>query len=141
MNWITLAILAATSFGFYNFFMKLTADKLGPTIALMFIAGTSFIVALISTLVLKVSGQPLSLSKNVILLPILAGLFTGVAEILYLSMFAKNAPITIGTPFVVGGTVLLAVVLGLIFLKEPLNAAKTAGIVLTLIGLIILARG
>ena len=53
MNWIVFAILAASSFGFYNFFMKLTADKLSPTIALMFIAGTSFLVALITTLIFK----------------------------------------------------------------------------------------
>ena len=55
MNWITFAILAATSFGFYNFFTKLAADKLSPTIALMFIAGTSFVVAMVATLVFKIS--------------------------------------------------------------------------------------
>jgi uncharacterized membrane protein len=81
MSWIIFAILAATSFGFYNFFTKLAADKLSPTIALMFIAGTSFVVAIVATLIFKISGQPLSFSKNAILFPILAGAFTGIAEI------------------------------------------------------------
>lgn len=56
-------------------------------------------------------------------------------------MFSKGAPLSIGNPLVVGGTVVIAAVLGLFFLREPLNATKIVGIVLTLIGLGILARG
>jgi len=140
MNWFTYAILAASSFGFYNFFTKLSADKMSPSIALMFMTGTSFIIAMITTLVFKFTGQELTFSKNVILFPILAGVFTGVAELFYLFMFAKNAPISIGNPLVVGGTVLVAVVLGLIVLKEPLNSMKIAGITVTILGLVILSR-
>ncbi len=141
MNWITFAILAASSFGFYNFFIKLSADKLSPTIALMFIAGTSFLVATITTIVLKLSGQELSFSKEVIYLPILAGVFTGIAEIFYLFMFTKNAPLNIGAPFVIGLTSLVSVLLGLIILREPLNATKIVGVCLTIIGLVLLTRG
>lgn len=141
MNWITFAILAASSFGFYNFFIKLSADKLSPTIALMFIAGTSFLVATITTIVLKLSGQELSFSKEVIYLPILAGVFTGIVEIFYLFMFTKNAPLNIGAPFVIGLTSLVSVLLGLIILREPLNATKIVGVCLTIIGLVLLTRG
>ena len=83
----------------------------------------------------------MSFSKKTIIFPILAGISVGIAEIFYLFMFSKNAPITIGNPLVVGGTVVVAITLGLIVLKEPLNTAKIAGIFLTLTGLIILARG
>jgi uncharacterized membrane protein len=141
MSWITFAILTATSFGFYNFFTKLAADKLSPTIALMFIAGASFLVAIISTIGFKISGQELTFSKNAIWFPILAGIFTGVAEIFYLYMFTKDAPLNIGAPLVIGITILATVLLGLIVLKEPLNAVKIAGICLTIIGLVILTRG
>jgi len=141
MNWITFAVLAATSFGFYNFFTKLTAGKLSPTIALMFIAGTSFVVAMIATLVFKVTGQTLTFSKNAILFPVLAGVFTGLAEIFYLFMFTKNAPLSIGNPLVVGGTIIVAVILGLIILREPLNTVKIAGILLTLVGIALLTKG
>ncbi len=141
MHWLTFAILAATSFGFYNFFTKLASDKLSPTIALMIITGTSFVVALVATLVFKFTGQSLSFSKNDILFPILAGLFSGVAEILFLFMFSKNAPLSLGNPIVVGGTIVVAVILGLLILREPLNIVKVSGIVVTLIGLALLARG
>jgi len=141
MNWITFAILAATSFGFYNFFTKLAADKLSPTIALMFIAGATFLVAMISTIAFKISGQELTFSKETILFPILAGVFTGIAEIFYLYMFTKDAPLNIGAPLVIGITIIVTVLMGLIVLKEPLNVAKIVGICLTIVGLMILVRG
>lgn len=140
MNWITFAILAMSSFGFYNYFVKLSADKLSPTIALMFIAGTSFLVATVATLAFKLTGQSLTFNRSAVSLPILAGLCTGVAEIFYLFMFTKSPSLSIGAPFVVGGTILVASILGIVILKEPLNVVKVAGIVLTLVGLIILTR-
>lgn len=141
MNWITFAILAGTSFGFYNFFVKLASDKLSPTIALMFIAGSSFLIATISTILFKISGQQLTFSKGAMWLPICAGVFTGIAEILYIFMFAKNAPLNIGVPIVIGVSTIIVVLLGLVFLKESLGAVKIVGICVTILGLLILARG
>ncbi len=140
MNWIAFAMLSAISFGFYNFFTKLSADKLSPTIALMCIAGTSFLVATISTVVFKISGQELTFSREALWLPILAGISTGIAEIFYLYMFTKDAPLNLGNPMVVGVTMLIAVLLGVIFLKEPLSVSKIAGICLIIAGAILLIR-
>jgi len=140
MNWLTYAILAASTFGFYNFFTKISADKFSPALANMFIAGASLLVAIISTIYLKMSGQSLVFTKSSLLLPIVAGLFAGAAEIFYLSMYSKNAPISIGNPLVVGGTIVIAVILGIIILREPISAAKIAGIIVVLVGLVILGR-
>jgi len=140
MNWLIFAVLSATSFGFYNFFTKLSADKFSPTIALLIMTGISFFVALISTVVFRISGQELIFSKNVIWLPIMAGLFAGIAEISYLFMYTKDAPLNIGTPLVVGLTIVVAVLLGVIILKESLDINKVIGICLTIIGLLFLMR-
>ena len=140
MNWLTFAILAALSYGFYNFFAKLSSDKLSPTIGAMFISGTAFLVAAISTIIFRITGQNLSVSKNGILFPIIAGLFAGLAEVFYLFMFSKNTPVSLGNPLVVGGTTFIAVILGLLILKEPINLTRIIGILATLIGLIILSR-
>jgi len=82
----------------------------------------------------------LSFNKGDLTLPIMAGLFTGIAEIFYLSMFSKNAPLTIGNPLVVGGTVAVAVILGMFILREPINIVKVAGIGLVIVGLVLLSR-
>ncbi len=140
MNWIPYAILAASTFGFYNFFVKLSADKLNPIAANIFIAGTSCLIAIISAIYLKLNGQDLLITKESVKFPIIAGLFAGVAEIAYLMMYSKNTPITIGNPLVVGGTTIIAILLGFIILKEPVSLSKGIGIVLTLTGLVILSR-
>ena len=64
MNWITYAILVTSFYGFFNFFIKLFSDKISPSIALMIMAGTSFIFATIATLVLKYTGQGLVFIKK-----------------------------------------------------------------------------
>ena len=140
MHWLAFAVLTASSYGVYNFFVKISANKLSPTIAIMFLTGTAFLVAAISTMFLKLTGQNLTITKNVIIYPILAGLFAGVAEIFYLLMYSKNAPLSIGLPLVMSGTIIVAVFLGIIFLKEDLNAVKFIGILITIIGLIVLTR-
>ena len=140
MNWLIFAFLTASSYGAYNFFVKISANKLSPTIVIMLLTGTAFLVASISTLVLKFTGHNLTVSKNVIMYPVLAGLFAGVAEIFYLLMYSKNAPLSIGLPLVMSGTIIVAVFLGIIILKEDLSAVKFIGILVTLIGLIVLTR-
>lgn len=141
MNWLFYALLAASGFGFYNFFLKMSSDKLSPAVANIFIAGTSCLIAIISSVYLKLNGQDLLITKENIKFPVIAGLFTGMAEIFYLTMYSKNTPITIGNPLVVGGSIVIAVILGLIILKEPMNGIKVAGIILTLTGLVVLSRG
>ncbi|MBI4836734.1 MAG: EamA family transporter [Candidatus Abawacabacteria bacterium] len=140
MNWLYFALLASASFGFYNFFSKLATDKFSASITLMFVAGTAFIVAAITTFSLKTSGLPLQFSFKHIHLPILAGFATGIAEILYFMAFAKGAPLSIGAPFVIGTTIIIASILGMIFLREPLSLLKSVGFLLTLSGLILLAK-
>ena len=69
MNWVVFAILSAISFGIYNFFVKLTGEKISPVVSLAFLTGTSFLFALLSIIFFKFSGQKISFSKNVILFP------------------------------------------------------------------------
>lgn len=140
MNWLTYAILAASSFGLYNFFLKLSSSKFSPPLANFFITGVAFLVTAIIVVYLKTSGQELVFSKENIKLPIIAGLSVGAAGILYLTMFTKHAPFTIGYPLVTSGAIIVALILGFLILKEPLNTIKIAGIIFTLTGLILLAR-
>lgn len=140
MGWMVYGILAAVCFGSYNFFAKLSADKFSPTIGLLFLTATSFSVALVATLYFKLAGRPLVFTKADISLPLLAGLSTGLAEIFYLFMFSKNAPLGFGTALVIGGTAIVAAILGMIFLKEPIDLVKISGFVLVIGGLYFLSK-
>lgn len=140
MQWIFYAVFAALSFGFYNFFVKLTSDKFSPTVGLLILTATSFLVALGATLFLKVSGRPIVFTRDAVMLPIFAGLATGLAEIFYLLAFSKGAPLGIGTTLVIGGTMIVATILGFVILKEPLSAEKIVGFLLVVGGLLLLTK-
>jgi len=77
MPWFFFGTLAAVAFGLYNFFTKLTADKFSPSVGYLFLTGTAFLVGLIMTLYLKMTGQPITFTRTSVYLPILAGLATG----------------------------------------------------------------
>lgn len=140
MEWIYYAIFAALSFGFYNFFVKLTSDKFSPTVGLLVLTGTSFLVALVATISLKVSGRPIVFTRSSLFLPVLAGVATGLAEIFYLLTFAKGAPLGVGTTVVIGGTMLIATLLGLLVLKETITSVQIAGFILIFGGIVLLTK-
>ncbi len=140
MHWIVFAFLTAAGYGFFNFFMKLSGSKFSPTVANIFIAGTSLIIAIISTLYLKFTGHELIFTKENIKLPILAGVFTCLGEIFYLTMYSKQAPMVIAYPIVGGGALLIVLILGLVILKEPVTASKIAGIAFIIAGIIFVSR-
>lgn len=138
--WLFYGTLAALSFGLYNLFAKLAAGKFSPTIALLIINGSSFIVALVATFILKTAGRPLTFTAQSLLLPILAGVATGLAEICYYLMYTKHAELGIGTTYVTGGTVITATILGFIILREPINTTKAVGLLFVLLGLFMIAK-
>jgi uncharacterized membrane protein len=140
MTWLAYGIFAAISFGFYNFYTKLSSNKFSPTIALLFLTGTSFSIALLATIFFKITGRPLVFSRDHIYLPVLAGIATGAAEIFYLFMFSKAAPLGAGTTIVVGGSFAVAVLLGVFFLKEQIDILKIVGFVSVILGIFLLSK-
>jgi len=140
MNWFPFAILAGTSYGVYNFFTKITADKFSPTVSLMIITGTAFIVSVIGTLILRALGFPLLFDKSSIHRPILSGIFYGTAVIFYVIMFSKGAPLSLGNPLVSALLTVVVTTLSLLFLHESLNPVRIAGLGAVIIGFFILAR-
>lgn len=141
MNWLFFAFLSVFCFWSYNVFTKISSDKFSPTIAMMFMAWTSFLVALVSTLFLKFSGQNFTFSKNEIIFPILAWLSTWIAEIFYLIMFSKNTPVSIWWPFVLAWTIILTTILWILILNEGFNLIKILWVFIIVIWIIIISKG
>lgn len=75
MQWMHFAVLAGSSYGVYNFFTKVTAEKFSPTISLMIVTGTAFAISIIGTLCLRYFGYPLIFDKSSIYKPMLSGFF------------------------------------------------------------------
>lgn len=139
MSWLIFGILASISYWFYNFFTKLAWEKVDSILALLVFSAATFLFAVVVYL-FSIDKVNFVVSKNRIR-PILAWVLWGSAEIFYLKMFAKWAPLAIWNPLVVWWTVVLATILGIIILRENITLPKIAGILLCLAGIALLAKG
>jgi transporter family protein len=81
-----------------------------------------------------VSGRGLGLA-------VLAGVGVGLAEILTFVVFQRGVSSSVGTPVIVGGSVLLTALLGVGLLRESLTLPQAAGLLLVVVGIGLLARG
>ena len=141
MNWLTLALLTALCLALYNFFIKLASNHLPAVVGAVTLQLVAAALGAAWLLKLKLQGQPLPLTSKGLGLAALAGLGVGLAEILTFVVFQRGVSVAVGTPVIVGGSVLLTAVLGAVVLREALTLAQAGGLVLIVAGIVLLARG
>lgn len=140
-NWLPLALLTALCLASYNFFIKLAAEHLPPAVGAVMLQLVAAGLGAAWLLRLRLLGQPVAVSGRGLGLAALAGLSVGLAEILTFVVFKRGVPASVGTPVIVGGSVLLAAVLGLVVLRESLTLAQAGGLGLIVAGISLLAKG
>ncbi len=141
MNWLPLALLTALCLALYNFFIKLAANHISPAVGAVVLQLVAAGLGAGWLLKLKLQGQPMPVSGRGLGLAALAGLGVGLAEILTFVVFQRGVPSSVGTPVIVGGSVLLTAGLGLVVLREALTLPQAAGLLLVVVGIALLARG
>lgn len=139
--WLPLALLTAVCLALYNFFIKLAANQVPPAVGAVVLQLVAAGLGALWLVRLKLQGQPLPVSGKGLALASLAGLGVGLAEILTFVVFQRGLPASVGTPVIVGGSVLLTAVLGLVFLREGLTLAQAGGLLFIVVGIALLARG
>jgi transporter family protein len=141
LNWLPMALLTALCLAGYNFFIKLAANHIPPAVGAVVLQLVAAGLGAAWLLKLKLQGQPLVVSGKGLALAALAGVSVGIAEILTFVVFSRGVPASVGTPVIVGGSVLLAALLGLVVLREALSLGQAGGLVLIVAGIALLARG
>lgn len=141
MNWLPLALLTALCLALYNFFIKQASAHVPAAVGAVVLQLVAAGLGALWLLRLKLLGQPLPLSSKGLGLAALAGLGVGLAEILTFIIFQRGVPASVGTPVIVGGSVLLTALLGLLLLRETLSGGQAAGLLLIVVGIALLARG
>ena len=141
MNWLPLALLTALCLAFYNFFIKQASVHLPAAVGAVVLQLVAAALGALWLLRLKLLGQPLPLSGQGLGLAALAGLGVGLAEILTFVVFQRGVPASVGTPVIVGGSVLLTALLGWLVRREALSGAQLAGLLLIVAGIVLLGRG
>ncbi|MCA8830344.1 EamA family transporter [Hymenobacter pini] len=141
MPWLILALLTAFCLAGYNFFIKLAAGHISAAAGAVILQLVAAALGGVWLLILRLKGQPLELSGKGVGLAVLAGAGVGLAEILTFIVFSRGVPSSVGTPVIVGGSVLLTAVLGLVVLREALSWPQAAGLLCIVVGIALLARG
>jgi transporter family protein len=141
MSRIVIALLAALCLALYNFFIKLAADHVSPAVGAVVLQLVAAVLGAAWLLKMKLQGQPLVLTGQGLALAALAGLGVGLAEILTFVVFQRGVNASVGTPLIVGGSVLLTTVLGVVVLREALTLPQAGGLLLIVAGIALLARG
>ncbi|GAA4023970.1 hypothetical protein GCM10022409_04830 [Hymenobacter glaciei] len=139
--WLPLALLTALCLALYNFFIKLASGYLAPAVGAVVLQLVAAALGAAWLVRLKLQGQPISLNRTGLGLAALAGLGVGLAEILTFVVFQRGVPSSVGTPIIVGGSVLLTALLGLVVLRENLSLAQAGGLLCIVVGIALLARG
>ena len=140
-SWLPLALLTALCLALYNFFIKLAANHVPPAVGAVVLQLVAAALGAAWLLKLKLQGQPLAVSGKGLALAALAGVGVGLAEILTFVVFQRGVNSSVGTPVIVGGSVLLTALLGLVLLREGLTVSQAAGLLLVVVGIALLARG
>ncbi|QIX59806.1 EamA family transporter [Hymenobacter lutimineralis] len=141
MPWLVLALLTALCLAFYNFFIKQAADQVPAAVGAVVLQLVAAALGALWLLKLKLQGQPLPVTSKGLWLAALAGLGVGLAEILTFVVFSRGVPSAVGTPVIVGGSVLLTAVLGVVVAREVLTLGQVLGLLLIVGGIALLARG
>lgn len=141
MPWLVLALLTALALACYNFFIKLAADHVPAAVGAVVLQLVAAALGAAWLVRLKLLGQPLPVTSKGLWLAALAGLGVGLGEILTFVVFSRGVPSSVGTPVIVGGSVLLTALLGLAVLREALSWPQVLGLLLIVGGIGLLARG
>ena len=140
-NWLPLALLTALCLALYNFFIKLASNHVSPAVGAVVLQLVAAALGGVWLLKMMLQRQPLALSGKGLGLAALAGLGVGMAEILTFVVFQRGVNSSVGTPVIVGGSVLLTAVLGLVVLRETLTFSQAGGLLFIVVGIALLARG
>lgn len=136
---LAFAVSAAVFLGLYNVFIKVSAGHIHQIAGAVILQVVAFVIGASALLYLKVNQTAVPVSSKGIIFAVLAGLSVGLAEVLSFYLFSKNSEASRGIPFIVGGSVVVAALAGIFFLKESVTPQKIIAITLITAGTMLLA--
>lgn len=139
--WLLYAGITAIFLASADCFIKFAAGRISSSLALLLYGGCTFATGLTWVIIDRLRGTPLHAETAAILYALAVGIcFSGVTVGLY-ATFGAGAPISVASPLVRMGGLVIASIVGLTMLGEPLTLRYTIGVLLVFGGLyLILTR-
>ncbi len=133
MRWFPYALLCSIFLASADFFVKLASNRIASSLGMLVYGATTFTVGLIWVGYLGLTKQPLFFTQSGLLYSIAVGLaFSSVTTLLYLTYARVN--VSVGSPTIRVIGILLASMLGILLLHEPLTWRYMVGLLLTVAG-------
>lgn len=134
MRWLPYALLCSIFLASADFFVKLASNKISSSMGMLVYGATTFTVGLIWVGSLKLTKQPLLITRPGLLYSLAVGLaFSTVTILLYLTFARVN--VSLGSPTIRVTGILLASMLGILLLHEPFSWRYLIGLILTIVGI------
>lgn len=138
MQFLALALVTATCYGGYYFFIGAASQGIHRILGAVILQVVAALMGVALLVFLKCTGVQFTATKGGFAFACAAGIAVGLAEITSFVLYARGAPITFGTPIIVGVSTLVAGILGVLFLKESLHLPHIIGAVLIVAGAIVM---
>lgn len=134
MTWIPYALGTAVALAAADFCIKLASGKISNSLGLLLYGSCTFLAGMIWVLLDRTRGVDLHAQPTGILAAVGVGVaFSAVTIGLYVA-FGAGAPISLASPIVRLGGLLIASIAGILLLHEPLTIRYIVGIVLAFSG-------
>lgn len=139
MHWIPLAIITASTFGLYNIFIKMGSGRIDEVLGAVILQVVAAALGGLYAIFLHLNGHHFAISTKGTLFAVAAGVAIGVAEILTFMVYAKGAPASMATPIIMGGSILIAALIGFVLLREHLGAMQLVGVACVIAGVALIS--
>jgi transporter family protein len=133
MRWLPYALACAIFLAMADFFIKLASDKISSSVGMFVYGATTFTVGLIWVSYLRMTHQPLLITSRGLLYAIAVGMSFSIVTILLYLTFA-HVSVSLGSPTIRLMGIVVASLLGILVLGEPLTWRYVLGIILTVAG-------
>jgi len=139
-TWFWYAIGAAVLYGLHQIFTKMASASISDGLGGFVVEGTAALTILIYLAWLRFSGHwNQKADAPGIGYSVATGICVGVGTILFFLLFQKGGPLS-AVPMVLACGAALMAIAGIVFFREPPSAARLAGVVLAIAGLVLLKR-
>jgi drug/metabolite transporter (DMT)-like permease len=130
--------LTTIFFALFNIFTRAAGPKIGGVLGPLLLEGFAGILLLMFFLWRRWNGSVELATYRGVAFSLAAGFCAAAGSVAFFVVFSKGGQLSVAGSFVLIGSTFLTILCGFIVFKEPINAARVAGILLGLLSLFLL---
>ncbi len=135
---VSMLLLTALFYACYNVFIKISSSAMHPILGMLMLQIGAIAIGISALIYVKAANIPPVFSQKGVIAGLLAGIFVAFAEAVSFYVFSKGVPASMGTPVIIGGSVVISALIGAVFLKESLSPVQVGAVLLIVTGIVLL---